>query len=114
PDDAPGLRQYAEACVKAQCRTAVLVLRFAAGTNAWLAAETTISNLLEDPAVNGIVLNLRDISERQALEDQLRFQAFHDALTGLPNRELFLDRVERALSRSRQGQGVVAVAVVDL
>ena len=114
PDDALGLMQYVDACARDACRTAVLILRFSSGTNAWLTAECTISNLLRDRSVGGIVLNLRDISERQALEDQMRFQAFHDALTGLPNRELFLDRVERALTRARTAHVNIAVAVIDL
>jgi len=58
----------------------------------------TISNLLEDPAVGGLVINTRDITERKALEEQLAHQAFHDALTGLANRALFQDRLRQALA----------------
>ncbi len=49
-------------------------------------AETTITNLLHDPYVNGLVFNTRDISEAHELQDQLRHEAYHDALTGLVNR----------------------------
>src|SRR3546814_1311494 len=65
-------------------------------------AEVVGSNLLETPDVRGIVLTIRDVSGRRALEDQLRHQAFHDALTGLSNRALFLDRVEHAMARIRR------------
>ena len=45
--------------------------------------EAIAKNLLDDPAVGGVVVNYRDITERKALEEQLRHQAFHDVLTGL-------------------------------
>lgn len=47
-------------------------------------------------------LMLEDFTERKGLEEQLAYQAFHDPLTGLPNRALFLDRLEHAMSLSRQ------------
>ena len=50
-----------------------------------------------------MVVNYRDITERKALEEQLRHQAFHDALTGLANRALFLDRLGHALARAGRG-----------
>jgi GGDEF domain-containing protein len=45
---------------------------------------------------------LEDFTERKALEDELAHDAFHDSLTGLPNRALFLDHLRHALSRTRQ------------
>src|SRR5829696_1335720 len=65
-------------------------------------------------------LVLEDFTERKALEDQLVHQAFHDPLTGLPNRVLFRDRLVHALSRAKrqaaaQGEaGRVAVMYMDL
>ena len=58
-----------------------------------------------------------DISERKAFEEQLRHLAFHDPLTGLPNRALFEDRLSQALKRSRgmpSGEGDLAVLFLDL
>jgi diguanylate cyclase (GGDEF)-like protein/PAS domain S-box-containing protein len=71
--------------------------------------------LLDNPDVDGIVLTIRDVTGRRTLEDQLRHQAFHDALTGLSNRALFLDRVEHALARIRRSDSPIpAVAFIDL
>jgi len=56
----------------------------------------------------------RDVTERKALEEQLRHQAFHDPLTGLPNRALFTDRLEHALARTERREGKVAVLFMDL
>ncbi|CAA9337416.1 MAG: diguanylate cyclase/phosphodiesterase (GGDEF & EAL domains) with PAS/PAC sensor(s) [uncultured Nocardioidaceae bacterium] len=76
--------------------------------------EVSCSNLLDDPHVHGIVVTLHDVTDRRRLETQLKHQAFHDPLTELPNRSLFLDRVERALARrGRHGEGV-AVMLIDL
>jgi Amt family ammonium transporter len=63
----------------------------------------------------GIVYVYQDISERKAFEEQITHQAFHDALTGLPNRSLFADRLDRALTRSRRrGDYQYAVLMIDL
>ncbi len=58
--------------------------------------------------VQGILV---DISDRKDLEDQLRHQALHDPLTGLPNRVLFVDRLSRALVRRNRASGVAALFV---
>lgn len=76
--------------------------------------EAMINNLTHDPGVGGIVLNVRDVTDRQALEDQLAYQAYHDTLTGLGNRALFYDRLKAALA-SHQGDGrPLAVLFLDL
>ncbi|MDP8972864.1 MAG: PAS domain S-box protein, partial [Actinomycetota bacterium] len=56
----------------------------------------------------------RDLTERKELEEQLRHQAFHDSLTDLPNRSLFLDRLGHALARARREDSSVAVLLIDL
>ena len=55
-----------------------------------------------------------DISQRKAAETELAFRAHHDALTGLPNRALFVDRLGEAIERRVTGTGEVAVAFIDL
>ncbi|MBS0387888.1 MAG: EAL domain-containing protein, partial [Proteobacteria bacterium] len=67
-----------------------------------------------DPAVQGLALNLRDITERKALEEQLRQLAFHDSLTLLANRSLFRDRLQHSLTLARRAQSQMAVMFVDL
>jgi diguanylate cyclase (GGDEF)-like protein/PAS domain S-box-containing protein len=80
----------------------------------WLHVESQRTNLLNDPNVNGIVLNIRDIGERKAFEEQLQHQAFHDRLTELANRALFRDRVEHALERQTRDGRPVSVLFLDL
>ena len=57
------------------------------------------SDLRDDPTVGGLVLTLRDVTEQRQLEEELKHQAFHDALTGLPNRLLFQDRISQQSPR---------------
>jgi len=71
-------------------------------------------DLRADDMVGHLVLTLRDVSEQRALERELAHRAFHDALTGLPNRTMFTDRVTRALASTRRPGTAVAVLVVDL
>ncbi|HML00532.1 MAG TPA: EAL domain-containing protein [Acidimicrobiales bacterium] len=55
-----------------------------------------------------------DITERRALRDRLAHDAVHDPLTGLPNRLLFMDRLELALRRAQRGGQLVTVMFLDL
>ncbi len=84
------------------------------GAGRALRAETTITNLLADPSVGGFVLNTRDDTDRTALAEQLRNQAFHDPLTGLANRALLEDRASQALTRSQRSGEAVALVSIDL
>jgi diguanylate cyclase (GGDEF)-like protein/PAS domain S-box-containing protein len=81
---------------------------------AWHDTEAEWVDLRDDPAVGGHVVTMRDVSDRNELKDQLHYQAFHDGLTGLPNRSLFEDRVAHSLERLRRHGGEVAVLFIDL
>ena len=87
-------------------------LRHRDGT--WRHAETAVTSMFDDPSVRGLVLNTRDVSERVALEAELRAQALQDPLTGLANRKLFSDRLDNALARSERDRHPVAVAFLDI
>jgi diguanylate cyclase (GGDEF)-like protein/PAS domain S-box-containing protein len=76
--------------------------------------EYTSTPIFEDGKVAGAVVTFRDITERKALKEQLHHQAFHDLLTGLPNRALFMDRLEHALIRANRRGSKVAVLFADL
>jgi diguanylate cyclase (GGDEF)-like protein/PAS domain S-box-containing protein len=83
----------------------------------WMETELESRDLLDDPAVRGYVVTLRDVGHRRALEKQIHHQAFHDSLTGLANRALFEDRLKHALERTRrdarQGASVVFIDLDD-
>ncbi len=80
----------------------------------WIWTENTSTDLREEPGIEGIVITSRDISERRSLEAQLTHQAFHDSLTRLANRSLFLNRVAHAIARAPRGGRQLAVLFLDL
>jgi diguanylate cyclase (GGDEF)-like protein/PAS domain S-box-containing protein len=80
----------------------------------WAHVECRITNLIDDPAVHGLVLHLRDVADRRAHETALVRQAFHDTLTGLPNRTLFLDRLTHSLKLGTRRFSRIAVLFGDL
>ncbi|MCB0961995.1 MAG: EAL domain-containing protein, partial [Acidimicrobiales bacterium] len=73
--------------------------------------DVTVTDMRHDPAVEGIVLNARDITVRKALEADLRFQALHDTLTGLANRTMFTQQAAVALRAVGPDQRVGALFV---
>ncbi|MDP9426965.1 MAG: PAS domain-containing protein, partial [Actinomycetota bacterium] len=68
----------------------------------------------EDGRVVNFIGVQKDVTERKKLEEKLAHQAFHDPLTDLPNRSLFLDRVDHALKRASRRGDRVAVLFMDL
>jgi len=113
-EDGEKLRMFLSEVAATSCGTVGPVeLRLERGAKRCV-IESVGSNLSADPAVQGLALNFRDISERKALEEQLRQLAFHDPLTLLANRNLFRDRVQHALTLAQRGHVSVAVMFLDL
>jgi PAS domain S-box-containing protein len=70
---------------------------------AWRVLESTASPIRNRRRqVTHLVIVNRDITERKRVEERLEHEAFHDALTGLPNRSLFLERLQRAIDHSKR------------
>lgn len=75
--------------------------------------EFVVSSMQVGPR-HMFIATMRDISERKAHTDALEYQALHDALTGLPNRSLFGDRLRQALLSARRNQNMFGVLLLDL
>jgi diguanylate cyclase (GGDEF)-like protein/PAS domain S-box-containing protein len=86
-----------------------------AGELVWVLVNTQPLTRADDTLPYAVIITLTDITERKALEDQLRQAALYDALTGLPTRTLFMERLNHALHRAkREGQNYFALLFLDL
>jgi PAS domain S-box-containing protein len=82
----------------------------------WRVLESTASAIRNRQGeVTHLVIVNRDITERKRMEEQLEYNAVHDSLTDLPNRTLFLDRLQRAMDHAkRHPEFQFAVLFVDI
>lgn len=80
----------------------------------WVSLNTRPLFRQNESRPHGVVVSFADVTERRRTEEELLFKAFYDPLTKLPNRALFFDRVERALSQARRSDQLVAVGFLDL
>ncbi|MGH9103380.1 MAG: putative bifunctional diguanylate cyclase/phosphodiesterase, partial [Acidimicrobiales bacterium] len=80
----------------------------------WRHVEGAVTDLRSEPTVGGVVLNVRDVTQRAMAEEALAHAALHDALTGLANRMLFSNRLQHALARRGRADHELAVVYFDL
>lgn len=80
----------------------------------WRDMEGTFTAMLGVPGVDGIVLSMRDYTQLKAAQSELHRLAFYDPLTGLPNRQLFRDRLVSVVNRSRRSGESAALMFLDL
>ncbi len=112
--DEQGQARRMFATTLAEPGTAVAEVRVRHQNGDWRDIEMIGTNLLDQPSIGALVVNFRDITERKELERQLVHQAFHDNLTGLPNRALFMDRLNHALLWSGRHDRLLAILFLDL
>ena len=114
PDDVAKVKGFLAAALRKPGHPVAGEIRARRRDGTAIPVETIGTSLIDNPNVGGILLTSRDLTERKAFQDRLEQQALHDALTGLPNRVLFADRVTHALARSGRNRDLVAVLFLDL
>lgn len=95
-------------------RAAVVGLMDPDGSPRWLSINSQPLKHPDRRDVYSVVTSLFDFTERKRAEDALRRQAMYDPLTDLPNRRLFMDRLEQAISFARRAGGSLSVAFLNL
>lgn len=114
PEDQPEVRSFHDQLAESPGVTRAIEFRMRHKRGEWHYVEAIATNLLTDPTVQGVVINIRDITERKEAEERLVYQAFHDPLTDLPNRALFMDRLHIALARAARRDEEAAILFLDL
>ncbi|WP_252738179.1 bifunctional diguanylate cyclase/phosphodiesterase [Marinobacter salexigens] len=92
----------------------VILARICDAQDNWRNMEGTYTDMLAVPGVEGVVLSLRDLTQLKAAQSELHRLAFYDPLTGLANRQLFRDRLNNVVRRSRRSGEPAALMFLDL
>ena len=114
PDDVGWVSREFAKLLESEGASPRLEVRLQAQDGTFHYLEVIGNNLLEDPMVGGLVINSRDVTDRKTLEEELKHQALHDSLTGLPNRAMLVEYLQQALARLDRREGYVAVFFLDL
>lgn len=77
--------------------------------------DARVSGILDSRrGVVGYVLMLSDVTDQKRAEDTIRYMAYHDMLTRLPNRSLFMERLELELARAKRHKSILGLMLLDL
>ncbi len=113
PDDAPQLLSIVTGAFTQPGRTRAVEVRVRRDGDSWQTIAISAFNKTSDPQLQGVVIDLRGPDARVGIDDQGTRAAMHDHLTDLPNRGLFIDRVDHAVVRSARRQQPVVVMAID-
>ncbi|HVB90912.1 MAG TPA: diguanylate cyclase [Acidimicrobiales bacterium] len=114
PDDRGRASTALEDILSDPGKSCTVELRLHDSSGRWHWVESTITNMVDEPTVRGIVFNDRLVDERKALQEELTHRALHDPLTGLANRSLLRQRLEAALVRPDVADRPPALLFIDL
>ena len=113
-DDVEGVRAAFQRLLEVRQTREPVELRFRHKDGQWRTFESLGTNCIDNPHIRGVVLNSRDVTDRKLIQQRIQHLAYHDNLTGLPNRGLLQDRLGHAIARAARSGRRVAVLFIDL
>jgi diguanylate cyclase (GGDEF)-like protein/PAS domain S-box-containing protein len=115
PDDAERFQSAVKNCLAGQADyLSEHRLRHADGSYVWVLDRGKVVEHSADGVPLRMVGSIKDISDRKAAEAEILKMAFHDVLTGLPNRRLLVDRMQQTIAKNERTQGLAALLFLDL
>ncbi|HSS28493.1 MAG TPA: EAL domain-containing protein, partial [Usitatibacter sp.] len=113
-DDAEHVRAAFRRLAETRALTEPVEFRLRHRDGSWRTFESLGTNCLDNPHIRGLVWNSRDVTDRKVIQQRIQHLAYHDNLTGLPNRGLLQDRLARSIARAERAGKKVAVLFIDL
>lgn len=112
PEDHDAFQDTLEQVASGRANLSIVQFRIVSADGSDRTLEASVTNMMSEPTIAGLVLNSRDVTERERLQRNLKFLAYHDTLTGLPNRFAFIEHLERLSLREERSLHVI-VADID-
>lgn len=113
-DDVDGVRAAFRRILETQQFREPVEFRLRHRDGQWRTFESLGTNCVGNPHIRGVVFNSRDATDRKAIQQRIQHLAYHDGLTGLPNRGLLQDRLAHSIARAERSGRKVAVLFIDL
>ncbi len=112
PDDKARTLAIWEGAFEASGTIVTIECRLRHANGSWVTIEAIARNCLDDPSIQGFIVNARDVGERSVVQEQLHYQLLHDNLTDLPNRTLLLEILGGIIQKTPEQ--MLALIVLDL
>jgi diguanylate cyclase (GGDEF)-like protein/PAS domain S-box-containing protein len=113
-DDVDSVRAAFRRILETRQLTEPMEFRLRHRDGGWRTFESLGTNCVANAHIRGIVWNSRDVTDRKVIQQRIQHLAYHDNLTGLPNRGLLQDRLARSIARAERSGRKVAVLFIDL
>lgn len=107
-DDRERILNLFNSAIREKIKHVIVGFRYKHKSGKWLYVEATATNLVDDPKINGLLLNMRDVTDRKKAEDDRKkaeekaiYHELHDPMTGLPNREMLFKRIDSEILKAQ-------------